>query len=116
IIYELTDWLAKEIEKKRPRVRIEEITGKAKILRMFSRTKNKQVVGGRVLEGKMVRGGNARILRRDFRIGEGEVLELQQQKTKTSEVAEGSEFGALIESRHDIAPGDVIEEFIIKEQ
>ncbi len=116
IIYELTDWLAKEIEKKRPRVRVLEITGKAKILRIFSRTKNKQVVGGKVLEGKMVKGGNARILRRDFPIGEGEVLELQQQKNRVSEIAEGSEFGALIESRHDIAPGDVIEEFIIKEQ
>ncbi|MBI2049101.1 MAG: translation initiation factor IF-2 [Parcubacteria group bacterium] len=116
IIYELTDWLAKEIEKKRPRVHIEEITGKAKILRTFSRTKNKQIVGGRVLEGKIVKGGNTRILRRDFSIGEGEVLELQQQKNRASEIAEGSEFGAMIESRHDIAPGDVIEEFITKEQ
>lgn len=116
IIYELTDWLAKEIEKKRPRVSIEEVTGKAKILRTFSRTKNKQIVGGKVLEGKMVRGGNARILRRDFLIGEGEVLELQQQKTKSAEIEEGREFGAMIESRHDIAPGDVIEEFVIKEQ
>lgn len=116
IIYELTDWLAKEIEKKRPRVRIEEITGKAKIIRAFSRMKNKQIVGGKVLEGKIVKGGNARILRRDFPIGEGEVLELQQQKTRVTEIAEGSEFGAMIESRHDIAPGDVIEEFIIKEQ
>ncbi len=116
IIYELIDWLRKEIEKKRPRVRVEEITGRAKIIRIFSNNKNKQVVGGKVFEGKLVVGGNVKILRRDFAIGNGELLELQQQKTKTKEVPEGSEFGALIEARYEIAPGDVIEEFVIVEK
>ena len=116
IIYELTDWLVAEVEKRRPRVRVEEITGKAKILRFFSRTKNKQIVGGKVLEGKIVVGGKVRILRREFPIGDGDITELQQQKTKTREVAEGFEFGAMIESRHDIAQGDTIEAFIVTEK
>ncbi len=116
IIYELVEWLKKEIEKKRPRVHTEETTGRAKIIRVFSVNKNKQVIGGKVLEGKLVMGGNIKILRRNFPIGVGEVLELQQQKTKTKEVPEGSEFGAMVEARSEIAPGDVIEEFIVTEK
>ena len=97
-------------------MRTEETTGRAKIIRVFSVNKNKQVVGGKVLEGKLVIGGNVKILRRDFAIGVGELLELQQQKTKTKEALEGSEFGAMIEARYEIAPGDVIEEFVVVEK
>ena len=56
IIYKISDWLKEEIvikEKgKSPR---EEIIGTAKILKTFSRQKNKQVIGGRVVSGKSLR-------------------------------------------------------------
>jgi translation initiation factor IF-2 len=111
IIYKLSEWLAEELEKRRPRVVTEEKKGEAKIIRFFSGTKNSQIVGGKVKEGYIALGDNIRILRRDFEIGRGRVVELQQQKLKSKQVGEGYEFGAKIESKCEIAPGDMIEAY-----
>ncbi len=116
IIYKLTEWLSEEVKKRKPKVKVEEITGKAKILRIFSRNKERQVIGGRVLEGLITTGETIRILRRDFEIGKGKIIELQAQKIKTKEVGEGKEFGLLIDSKMDAAEGDVIEAFIVVEK
>jgi len=113
IIYNVTDHIEKEVQKRTPKEKIEEETGKVKILRIFSRTKDKQVVGGKVLEGFISSGANVKIERRDTVIAEGKVLELQQQKLKTDKVEEGVEFGVTIESKMEIAEGDYIKPFII---
>jgi len=111
VIYDLVDWLEVEIEQKRPRMEIEEVVGKAKILKNFSQTKNKYVLGARVLEGKINLDSEVKILRRGEEIGLGKIKELQTQKTKTSEIEEGVEFGVCIESKQEIVPGDEIETF-----
>ncbi len=111
VIYKITEWLDEEMEKRKPRVTADETIGSAKILRCFSRTKDKQVVGGRVIEGSISSGAKVKILRREFEIGQGEIAELQQSKVKTKEIAEG-EFGVNIESKTEIAPGDIIQAFV----
>lgn len=116
IIYKLTEWLTEELNKRRPRVKVEETTGKAKILRVFSKERDRQVVGGRVLEGRISVGETVKIMRRDFEIGKGKILELQSQKIKTKEVSEGSEFGLQVDSKMDIAEGDTIESFTVVEK
>ena len=113
IIYKLTEWVESELKERKPRVESEEINGEAKILKVFSSTKNKQVAGGRVLTGTLISGSNIIIKRRDIEIGRGKIVELQQQKLKTKEVEEGIEFGMLIESKIDVAPGDTIESFMV---
>ncbi len=113
IIYKLAEWLAEELEKRRPRVEVEEKNGLAKIVRIFGGSKGSYIVGGRVQEGLISLGDNVKILRRDFEIGRGKILELQQQKIKSKQVSEGLEFGAKVESKQEIAPGDVLEAFIL---
>lgn len=113
IIYKLTEWVNYELKERKPRIESEEIMGVAKILKVFSSTKNKQVAGGRVLTGTLISGSNIIIKRRDIEIGRGKIVELQQQKLKTKEVEEGIEFGMLLESKIDVAPGDTIESFMI---
>ncbi|MFM7088499.1 MAG: translation initiation factor IF-2, partial [Candidatus Paceibacterota bacterium] len=49
IIYKLSEWLETEMENRRPRVDTEETLGKAKILKAFSKTKERQVLGAKVL-------------------------------------------------------------------
>jgi translation initiation factor IF-2 len=109
IIYKLMEWLEKTAKSKAPKMQIEEITGRAKIQKIFSKNKDKQVVGGKVLEGVILSGSEVRILRRDAQIGEGKIRELQQQKQKASEAKKDTEFGTLIESKIEIAPGDQIQ-------
>lgn len=113
IIYKLTDWLAEMLEERRPREEVIETTGKAKILKTFSKTKERQVVGGKVIEGRLTADANVRIMRRDFEIGHGKVVELQQGKARAKEVMEESEFGMMIETKTDVAPGDIIEAFVL---
>ncbi|OGI69996.1 translation initiation factor IF-2 [Candidatus Nomurabacteria bacterium RIFCSPHIGHO2_01_FULL_42_16] len=113
VIYELQDFLKAEAEKGRPRKEVKEITGQAKIIRSFSREKNKQVIGGKVISGKIIEKGSVQIMRRDFEVGQGIALELQQNKARVKEVEEGKEFGMMIESKIEIAPGDVLESFVI---
>lgn len=117
IIYKLTEWLAEKIAEKVPVVEIEETTGRAKIQKLFNKVKDKQIVGGKVVSGTISVGESVNILRREAKIGTGKIKELQAQKIKTSEVSEGSEFGTMIESKIELAPGDFVETFtIVKKQ
>jgi len=116
IIYKMTDWLTLEMEERRPKVETTEINGKAKIIKAFSRTKERQIVGGKVIEGTINLMANVKIMRRDFEIGRGKIVNLEKGKTKTSNVEEGTEFGTMIESKIEIAPGDTIEAFSITQK
>ena len=112
IIYKLIDWLKEFKEERRPRIEEIEVTGSLKVIRTFGETKGKQVVGGKVTTGRITLGGNVRIIRRDFEIGTGKIVELQMNKIKTKEVLENNDCGILVESKIDIASGDVLEAFI----
>lgn len=111
IIYKATEWLQVEMENRRPRVETVETTGRVKIIRAFSRTKERQILGGKVTEGSIYLNATVKIMRRDFEIGRGKIVNLEKGKVKTSVVEEGNEFGMMIESKIEIAPGDVIESF-----
>lgn len=114
IIYKLIDWLKEVIEERRPRIETLEIIGSLKVLKTFGSTKDKHVVGGKVITGKITLGSKIRIVRRDFEIGNGKIVELQANKIKSKEIQEGNDCGLQVETKIDIAPGDVLEAFEIK--
>ena len=116
IIYKITEWLREEIVRRTPKVETEEMTGQAEILKMFSKNKNKQVVGGRVSKGVLKIKSIVKIIRREHEIGRGKILELQRQKLPADEVIEGNEFGTMIDSKIEIARGDVIESFVLTQK
>jgi translation initiation factor IF-2 len=113
IIYKLIDWLKELVEERRPRQETIEVIGSIKVLKTFGATKDKHIVGGKVITGKITFGSNIRIIRRDFEIGTGKIVELQVNKFKSKEVLEGSDCGIQIETKMDISVGDVLEAFII---
>jgi translation initiation factor IF-2 len=108
IIYELAEWLETALKDRTPKREEEIVTGKAKILKEFSIQKNAHVLGGRVEEGTLSLKQSVRILRRDIEVGRGTITNLQQSKSNVSSVQDG-EFGMQIESKADIAAGDIIE-------
>ncbi len=116
IIYKMNEWLKEVLTTRTPKMMVAESTGRAKILKQFSKVKDKQVLGGRVDSGSVMIDATVKIIRNDIEIGEGRVRELQQQKNKTTEVPAGKEFGTLISSNIEIAPGDYIESFITIEK
>ncbi|KKP88135.1 MAG: Translation initiation factor IF-2 [Candidatus Nomurabacteria bacterium GW2011_GWA2_35_80] len=116
IIYKMTEWLEGEMEKRRPRIETIETTGSSKVLKVFSHTKERQIVGGRVLKGRIVLDKIVKIMRRDFEIGRGRIVNLEKAKMKVKEVEEGTEFGMMIESKTEIVEGDVIESFNVTQK
>jgi len=109
IIYELVQYVQDTLTAKIPKEYVEEVTGRAKILALFSKEKDKQVVGGKVESGEIGVGSEVRITRRDADIGRGKIRELQQAKKRAESVREGFEFGMMIESKLELAPGDRVE-------
>ncbi len=113
IIYKLTEWLQEMAIAKTPKVNVEEMTGRAKILKFFSAVKDKNVIGARVEEGEIRVGDEVKLIRREIEIGRGKIRELQQMKEKVSEVRSGVEFGCQLQSAITPAPGDKIEAYQI---
>jgi len=109
VIYELSDFIENTLLAKVPKEYVEEVTGTAKILALFSKEKDRQVVGGKVESGEIGNGNDVRIMRRGTEIVRGKIRELQSKKIRTQEVAEGFEFGMMVEAKMEIAVGDRIE-------
>lgn len=113
IIYELTDWLNQEFEKRKPKKEVVEVKARVKVLKVFSRNKNSQLFGGRVVEGSIKTGNVVRVLRNEEEIMKGKIEGLQQNRSEVKEVKEGLEFGCIIDAKLDLAPGDFVEVFEI---
>jgi translation initiation factor IF-2 len=99
------------VAERTPKVLTDVLAGEAKVHKIFSKTKDRQVVGCRVESGSLKNGATVKVMRRDAEIGEGRIRELQHNKNKTSEVTEGMEFGALVEFSIDLAPADRLQAF-----
>lgn len=111
IIYKITDWLKEVTAQKQLAIKKEEIIGKIKILRIFGREGNKQIIGGKVVSGKIIEGGMINIKRRGNMIGSGKITSLQKGKLPAAEVEEGEQFGAMAEAKLEIAKDDELEIF-----
>ncbi|MEO5366313.1 MAG: translation initiation factor IF-2 [Magnetococcus sp. WYHC-3] len=112
IIYDISDWLKEIKEKNTPKIIVEELLGRAKILKKFNAVKGNQVAGGQVNSGEIALGGNVNIIRDEQKIGTGEIKELQINKTKADKAVNGDQFGIAIATRIDIEAGDYIESVI----
>jgi translation initiation factor IF-2 len=111
IIYKLSEWLENEIGKRKEKSMEKEIFGEARILKIFEKKGDKQIVGGRVIKGKVENRTQTRIKRRGNAITQGKILSLQKGKEQKDEVSEGEEFGAMIESKIELNQGDELEIF-----
>ncbi|HVM73702.1 MAG TPA: translation initiation factor IF-2 [Candidatus Paceibacterota bacterium] len=113
IIYKLTEHLEERLATLKPRRMVEEVAGRARVIKQFSSQKKIHVVGGGVTEGFIEKGGAVRIIRRKLPIGMGKVLNMQSNKQNVVRVEATSEFGAQIESKFEIAEGDIIEQVVM---
>jgi translation initiation factor IF-2 len=112
IIYKLSEWLAELMQERRPKRETLEQHGTARVLKTFSQTRTKQIIGARVEEGTFKVGGMVQVLRRGEEIGKGKIVELQHGKKNVGSVDEGTEFGTKIDATIEIAQGDTLIEFV----
>lgn len=106
IIYELIE-KARELIEKEEREVFERETGKLKVLVVFRKEKEREIIGGRVIEGEIKKGNNFKIQRREEIVGEGVVLNLQRRKKDVDKIEKGEECGLLIKG-DEVMEGDIL--------
>lgn len=116
VIYDLLNDIRKELEALLPVEVVETVHARLKVLAIFRREKKGMIAGGRVLEGTLEKGAHIRVLRGETKIGEGTVLQLQQEQRVIEQARTGIECGLRIEGVTTVEVDDVIEAFTTEER
>lgn len=111
IIYELIDDMKKALSGLLDPELIEKSLGRAEVRDTFSVPKIGMIAGCSVVDGKIHRNSQLRLVRDGRIIFEGKVSSLKRFKDDVKEVATGFECGIGIENYNDVKVGDVIEAY-----
>ena len=115
IIYEIIDEIEAALKGMLDPVYKEVVLGKIEIRDTF-KVPGVGIIGGAyVLEGKVQRNAEIRLVRDGIVIHEGKISSLKRFKDDVKEVAQGYECGIGIENYNDIKEGDIIEAFKMEE-
>lgn len=129
VIYHLSEDVRVEIEKRLPVEIVRTDIGKLKVLKVFFATQKSRIVGGEVAEGKLSTGAKVIVRRPSLAdketkgdpdkdksiIGEGEIIEMQREKTDIKEAQKGDQIGITIEGKGKIKEGDVLDVYTLEE-
>jgi len=94
---------------------VENLLGHAEVRNTFKVSGVGTIAGGYVVDGKISRNSQVRIVRDGIIIHEGVLSSLKRFKDDAKEVAQGYECGIGIENYNDIKDGDIIESFVMEE-
>lgn len=111
VIYDIIDEVKSALSGMLAPVIQEETIGSAEVREIFKIPKVGTVAGCKVIEGKIVRGAKAHIIREGVVIYTSTIASLKRFKDDVKEVAEGFECGLTIEGFQDIKQGDIVECF-----
>ncbi len=93
----------------------EEVTGTAEVRQVFKISKVGSIAGCFVTDGKIYRTSHVRVIRDGIVVFTGELGSLKQYKDDVKDISKGQECGLNINNYNDIAEGDIIEAYEIKE-
>ena len=110
VIYKLTDDLGAALQGMLAPKLVEQIEGHAEVRLVIKAGKAGNIAGSYVVDGRIVRGGQVRLLRGGSVVAEGRIESLKRFKDDVREVATGFECGIGLGSI-EIAEGDLVECF-----
>ncbi|PIU14230.1 translation initiation factor IF-2 [bacterium (Candidatus Gribaldobacteria) CG08_land_8_20_14_0_20_39_15] len=84
---------------------------KFKTMIIFKQDKDEQIIGGRVLDGELVRNVKAEIIRDEAVIGIGRIRGLQKDKKDIGKAEKGQEVGILFQSEFPAQENDILVAF-----
>jgi translation initiation factor IF-2 len=87
----------------------EVVIGQAEVRALFQSSRLGTIAGCYVLEGRIARGGTARVRRGGEVVFEGRIGSMRHLQDDVSEVAQGFECGIVLEDFNDVQVGDIIE-------
>ncbi len=97
-----------------PKLREVEL-GRAEVRQVYKISNVGMVAGSYVLNGKITRGCQIRVVRDGIIIADDKIAGLKRFKDDAKEVAEGYECGISLEKFSDVKEGDIFEAYIIEE-
>jgi translation initiation factor IF-2 len=114
VIYDAIDDVKKAMVGMLAPVNREKVLGRAEIRQVFNISKVGTIAGCSVVDGKVSRKAQARLVRDSVVIFTGRLASLKRFKDDASEVAQGYECGLSIEGYQDLKAGDIVESFEIE--
>lgn len=109
IIYQVLEDIEKTmLDLLKPELKEVEL-GKAEVRQIFTIGKTAKIAGCYVLEGKILRGSNAVLIRNGKEIFQGQIDQLKRFKDDVKEVATGFECGISFSKFNDLEVGDIIQ-------
>jgi len=108
VIYNLVEEVRNSMERIMAKESVRTDWGKVKILGVFLTDKNRQIVGGKVIEGEVKKGGSIEVIRQENIVGKGRMISLQRDKKDIDKVAKGQECGMMYEGDVKVEVGDVL--------
>ena len=111
IIYELIQEVRNAMEKSLEQEVARQDVGKIKALIIFFGEKNRQIVGGKIIEGEIRKGAKLEVFRNEEKIGSGKIINLQRDKKDMEILVKRDECGILFEGNVKIEKGDVLVSF-----
>ena len=115
IIYNVIEDVQKALEGMLSPEYKEVVQGRAEVRAVYKVPKVGNIAGCYVLEGKISRNSDIRLIRDNIVIHEGKIDSLKRFKDDAKEVQEGYECGVGVERFNDIKEGDIIEAFAMEE-
>src|SRR3990170_1637341 len=108
VIYKLTDDIGQALQGLLTPKLVEQVEGHAEVRMVIKAGRAGNVAGSYVTDGRIVRGGQARLFRAGQLLADTRITSLKRFKDDVREVATGFECGIGLDA-DDIAEGDVIE-------
>ncbi|MGW8185118.1 MAG: translation initiation factor IF-2 [Candidatus Moraniibacteriota bacterium] len=108
VIYELVEVVKEDMADLLPPEIVRTDFGRMKILAIFKNGKTEMIVGGKVIEGKIVKKSLIEVRRDKEVIGTGVLENLQQNKKATEEVKSGNECGVTFAGGTRLMVDDVL--------
>ena len=108
VIYDLVEEVRKFMEKILEPEEVRTDLGRIKVLAKFLDDKNRQIIGGRVVEGEVKKGAQIEVFRNEEKMGKGRMISLQRNKKDAEQIVKGEECGILFEGGVKIEEGDTL--------
>ena len=115
VIYEAIDDVKKAMEGLLDPEYREKYLGRAEVRQTFKVPNIGTIAGSYIIDGKMQRNANIRVLRDSVIIYDGKLASLKRFKDDAKEVVEGYECGIGVKDFNDLKEGDIIEGYIMEE-
>jgi translation initiation factor IF-2 len=115
VIYRAIDELRDAMQGMLAPEEVEETLGTVEVRAIFRASRVGTIAGSYVTEGRVVRGGKARLVRDGTIVYDGEIESLRRVQEDVREVAAGYECGIVLRNFADIKEGDVIEVYATRQ-